>query len=803
MNITDAGPGAKVALSQESTNIFGNAATIQEAEIGPSGAKAIRGLALSGGGIRSASFAMGVVQATLGELAGSDSAPGKGSLGNEFDYMSTVSGGGYLGGAITWLQYLERDLHREMDSKNAGVRNRKKKNWLDYVRQHGEYLQPRQVGQLSLISVVLRNALVSLLVYFSAAVLIFFLAISSNFLPDYRADFNYQLLTAPGLAMFLTSMYLALVFLYPAATFIGSFEPTSFRSTNRSYVQPVLGVIWIVGYCAAGFVIFEMSDFSRVYQGVVTLDLLLTRDSLAVLVYVIAFCASLFALYTVIRNGSDTETIPKENYRARLFLQQRAGLLLGLTISLAILSLLPIAHHYLTALGEGGGLLASLGSLGVSGALSSLGILGSVYQFTIGRSSSASSSLSSKARILLTATALILGLLFGAYASAKANVDLISTNLSWFLVSVALLGLLVNLNYFGIARMYRDRLMETFMPNSLTIDDSEWRRADSADSTSITVFDDVRPFHIVNTNVVLVDSDKDFYRGRGGDSFVITPKHAGSEATGYTKTESWLNNRMNLPTAIAISGAAVNPNSGVAGSGITRNRLVSFLLSLLQLRIGYWAPNVRYSQDFETNPPMSFRLRKLLTVFLRPNYWIPGIGQGLFGRGLRADAAWIELTDGGHFDNTGVYELVRREVDEIFLSLASADPEHSRADIANLARKIRVDFGAHLLIDEEEFRKAMPHDDTGLAAQGFVRGKIQYCSGTIAKIIIFLATPCVGMTPELISYHKENPSFPNEPTSDQFYDEQQLEAYRELGFLAASSFYATRNQGQSVVGHSP
>ncbi len=56
------------------------------------------GLAFSGGGIRSATFCLGVMQA----LASKTDAHPHGTLGR-FDYLSTVSGGGYIGSALTTL----------------------------------------------------------------------------------------------------------------------------------------------------------------------------------------------------------------------------------------------------------------------------------------------------------------------------------------------------------------------------------------------------------------------------------------------------------------------------------------------------------------------------------------------------------------------------------------------------------------------------------------------------------------------------------------------------------------------------
>ena len=95
---------------------------------------------------------------------------------------------------------------------------------------------------------------------------------------------------------------------------------------------------------------------------------------------------------------------------------------------------------------------------------------------------------------------------------------------------------------------------------------------------------EVRPLDpLLPSSVVLVDSNRAKFRGRGGDSFVLSPLYCGGEATGWIPTEdfgrSWFSRRgMTLPTAMAASAAAVNPNAGVAGAGVTRNRLVSLLL---------------------------------------------------------------------------------------------------------------------------------------------------------------------------------------------------------------------------------
>src|SRR6185503_12530802 len=110
------------------------------------------------------------------------------------------------------------------------------------------------------------------------------------------------------------------------------------------------------------------------------------------------------------------------------------------------------------------------------------------------------------------------------------------------------------------------------------------------------------------------------------------------------------------------------------------------LLSLTNVRLGYWI----------RNPQASDGKQKYWHKWFPPNLLAPGIRQGLFGSGTHEDAFFIELTDGGHFDNTGLYELVRRRVKVIVLSQGSCDLTFAKEDLANAIERVRVDFGAHI-----------------------------------------------------------------------------------------------------------
>jgi hypothetical protein len=239
---------------------------------------------------------------------------------------------------------------------------------------------------------------------------------------------------------------------------------------------------------------------------------------------------------------------------------------------------------------------------------------------------------------------------------------------------------------------------------------------------------------------------------------------------------------MTLATAMAISGACANPNTGVAGRGPTRARLVSFLMAFLGLRLGYWARN-----------PAATGYHRFMASVTQPNLLYPGIIQGLLGQRLNEAAGYLELTDGGHFENTGLYELARRRLDVIIVSDAGADPEFSLSDLGDAIERLRVDFGYYVYFRDEEYNlmNLMPGSSTDetffdrnycLARHGFAVGRIEYDEDHIGTLIYIKSTLIRNLPGDLYAYKKANGEFPHQSTTDQFFDEVQLEAYRELGY---------------------
>lgn len=693
------------------------------------------GLAFSGGGIRSGAFAIGVTQALVAD----------GRLG-DFHYLSTVSGGGYAGTALTW--WLHQGLPTETGSVPAGTapenfpfgsRSRNgttaqaQNALLDFLRQHASYLQPtNQLGLLSAVAVVMRSSLLSLIVYFT--------------------------LLVGGLGLTLT---------------LGAFRHVPGYLFGA---QP-----WLANYISNWFLFSSTLLFG--------------------LLGMLAFG---YALSTRFVRGT-------RSYSFRTSVQRHIGRMLSVSLWLLSVGLLPLFYFALDAFFRTDPLDPS-GAIAFGALSTALGsYLGAseVRQRALGRVSGYLTRIKPPAALAL--------LSYGMFVSALAVADRLSGygfELGGFSL-VLLLGLLAgytcNINYLGVHRMYRDRLMELFTPSPSAVRSGAWQPATLADGTAIHQVCGAseercrHPYHLINTNVVLVDSRRSDYRGRGGDSFILSPLYCGSRATGWIRSDRYMNatggRGMSLPSAMAISGAAVNPNTGVAGRGLTRTKLGSIALSLLNLRLGYFAPN-----------PAKERSRI-------PNFLQPGITAGVLGVGLNETAPLVELTDGGHFENLGIYELLRRRVSFIVATDAGEDGMFGFGDLANAVERARVDFGIKISFDSECGLDGVAPMQGGegrlrLANRSFAIAKIDYpCTGSgdlqqasVGTLVYIKSTLMSGLPADVLGYCMEHAAFPHESTNDQFFDERQFEAYRELGYHAGWSyleFERSRQRSQSGIATSP
>ncbi len=150
------------------------------------------------------------------------------------------------------------------------------------------------------------------------------------------------------------------------------------------------------------------------------------------------------------------------------------------------------------------------------------------------------------------------------------------------------------------------------------------------------------------------------------------------------------------------------------------------------------------------------------------------------------EANWLYLSDGGHFENLGLYEMVLRRCRFIIVSDAGADPAYHYEDLANAIRKIRIDLGIPIEFDPP----SLPMSPTGWPTERFSG---QHCAvadilysavdGYVpAGTLIYIKASRNGNEPPDVKlYAATNPSFPHQSTAEQFFNESQFESYRRLG----------------------
>jgi hypothetical protein len=162
---------------------------------------------------------------------------------------------------------------------------------------------------------------------------------------------------------------------------------------------------------------------------------------------------------------------------------------------------------------------------------------------------------------------------------------------------------------------------------------------------------------------------------------------------------------------------------------------------------------------------------------------------------------YVYLSDGGHFENLGLYEMVGRRCHYIVVSDAGCDPAYTYDSLGHALRRIRLDFG--IPIDFEE-PLAATIDGQGNGNPYGAVGKIRYCvaDGPTAPdgTLVYIKATLSGAEPvDVWNFAKSNPAFPHDPTSDQFFDETRFESYRSLGFHAVKALAGRGFRGEGGV----
>jgi hypothetical protein len=294
------------------------------------------------------------------------------------------------------------------------------------------------------------------------------------------------------------------------------------------------------------------------------------------------------------------------------------------------------------------------------------------------------------------------------------------------------------------------------------------------------------PYPIINGTLNLDRGSELAKQERKGESFVFTPLYTGFDPPrspndeeaigknlqryGYRRTCGYLQPAgPGIGTCMAISGAAANPNWGYHTSAP-----VAFLLTIFDVRLGWWVGNPRRN-DTSPQPGPGFALRPLLSE--------------LFAQ-TDARAAYLNISDGGHFENLGLYELVRRRCRYIIIGDGEEDHDLTFESLGGAVRKCRTDFGVEIDIDPRQIRRK-----DGLSGTHCVVGTIAYPDRSDPSKkekgwILYLKASLTGDEPEDVTqYQAVHPVFPHEPTPNQFFTESQFESYRRLGLHIVDSAF--------------
>ncbi len=716
----------------------------------PTPASKVVGLALSGGGIRSSAFCLGVLQALDYR-----------KLIDRIDYLSTVSGGGYTGTSLSVAMSVSNgDFPFTSELRNG------EKPGVQHIRDHSNYLFPQ--GLLNLfgnVVVYLRGLAANVLLILPWLLLAAAFTIHSN--PDVDSLSKPEIagygvhLPIPVSPFGLTSNLAALFVLTLAIWALWRSTPTGRNSSDIGGAARFFGA-FLVAVLVLAFIELQPWVIAVMFKidTLGGLGVALANNSgwlkavagfLASFATVIGFLGRFLA--DILRRSEEKPGVGAFMTRIAIrFAMYLAGaaipiLLWVVYLYLSFWGIKENAHHtparfadFISAVPFAGGSVAA------------------VY-FIIA----------------------VLFLALGWYLSPNSN---------------------------SLHRLYRDRLSKAFLfdPNLRQIGGLLSGMSKTGDRTNprtdLKPLDKLKlsdinttlaPYHLINAALNIEASKYANRRGRNADFFIFSPQFVGSVATGYVETTKAQDAAPDLTagTAMAVSGAAASSNMGSATI-----KPLTPTLAILNVRLGYWLTNPRQVAGKLTKSVILKLFDKL--YFLKE----------LFGL-LSEDSETIYLTDGGHIENLGIYELLRRRCKLIIAVDAEADPDLNFGSLVNLERYARIDYGLRIDLPWAAIRDATSHASSEIAKTGGMPpaaaphgphcalGIIYYPRKTPHEseedstgVLLYIKSSLTGDENDyIVDYKRRNPSFPHETTADQFFTEEQFEVYRALGFHAVNSAF--------------
>jgi hypothetical protein len=818
-------------------------------------------LCFSGGGIRSATFGLGVLQG-LAAHSGESRPEDRPQLLGEIDYLSTVSGGGYLG---SWFSAWARRAEGGAPQVVRELASHVEADWepepepLRHLRTFTNYLNPK-LGLLSadtwtLAATVVRNILLNWLVLLPLIASVLGLPrILFKLVWEYPADpWHYLLQVAAGLlAVSVAYMVVDLpsggdARLSQRKFLLFGLTPLMLSSIGfmlywawQGYLKTepsAAGFVWYgIGIMGAGVTVgilialwkhrtfklkwilkgggfsiaagasgglftywmtwgFTNPSTSQLYS-----ERLYTWLAIPCLLAVFALTQGVLAgLSSPITGDEDREWFSRATAWILIAMICSFGFT-GIALMPPVLGKwLPPIHFQALITALTGGLASRLG---YSPATAGTGEMQSQQ--------SAAGAASISARLMRFAPKLLLPVFLVALVAFIATFnELASKQLTAWLVQpplwspfqriaepdaavvecllVALLAIpslilsrVIDANKFSLHAMYRNRLIRTFLgASNRDRNPNPFTGFDPADNFPVSKLP-ARPLHVFNMTLNLVNGQNLAWQQRKGEPFTATRYRVGSCRVGYQSAESYADG-LTVGGAVAISGAAANPNMGYASSP-----LLSIVMMLFNARLGAWLPNPG-------------KAGKRCWGKQSPTYSVlPFIDEAF---GLTTDQhAWVNLSDGGHFENLGIYEMVLRRSSTIIAVDGSADPSFHFDDLGNAIRKVYVDMGIPIEFPDGISISKTPTAESRHGAIGTIRYSAVDGKDAPDGTIVYIKSSLTGNEPQDVrNYAAQNPAFPHQSTADQWFDESQFEAYRRLGFHVVEEMFHFNDDQVSLV----
>ncbi len=809
-------------------------------------------LCFSGGGIRSATFGLGVLQALAQRSSTAPNRPP--SLLGEFNYLSTVSGGGYLGGWFSaWAKWQPKSVAGVIDDLSAPPQSKvdPEPPALQHLRSFSNYMDPK-LGLLSadtwsLATTMLRNMVLNWFVILPLLVAViavprFWLSLVSasgscgsgwletplwaglGFGAVALCFFSYNLPTFGNLRgsqrvilwtvllpFCFSAALLALGFAWRvnagcgfpvwlhavkygvAAAIVGTTAGTLLafwrRRINTSQIgaalRKALGSLIAAALSGAVAALLAFALATRFYDP----SLGRIRNIAVYACFAFPALVTIFMLAGILLFGLASKLTDEEDREwwsrcnawlmivAATWIVPAVLVIFGPPIFLALGTRLKLV---LSSAGGLGGFLASRLGLSTGGTTPA----GGSNETTLGDLKGLAFVKELAVRLAAPAfLALLMVLISSAIHRLTNAIPAWLDEASWAqipgmpellvigaaLAAAGLWSLTIDVNKFSLHGMYRDRLVRAYLGASNPArNPNPFTGFDPKDDFPVHELRSEKPLHILNMCLNLVGGSNLAWQERKAESFTVSRLHAGSFRVGYRPAELYGERKgISLGTCVAISGAAASPNMGYHSSP-----LVTLMMTLFNARLGWWLgnPGVPGNRTWR-RPGPKWAARAFVDEAL----------------GLTTDQSdWIYLSDGGHFENLAIYEMVLRRCHVIVVSDAGADPDYVFEDLGNAVEKIRVDLGVPIHFPQEISIRSAKSDGNKHCAIG----RICYSAvdpGAEDGLIIYLK-PCLNANEpaDVMNYASEDTSFPQQPTSDQWFDEGQFESYRQLGWHAVS-----------------